>query len=199
MNAYEHFVAGDAVPLRPNRPLRMIGRFLLWLGRWKVAGQLPNVPKMVIVGAPHTSYWDALWTISVLYAVELDAHWMAKKEAFAGPWGGFLRRLGGLPVDRDSPKGLVEQIVDEFNRRDQLALVITPEGTRKQVDKWKTGFYRIAVGAGTPIVLGFLDFKTREIGVASTLYPSGDMEADIEQMKAFYRTITAKHPDLGVS
>jgi 1-acyl-sn-glycerol-3-phosphate acyltransferase len=195
MNDFDRFVAGDAIPLRINRPLRALGRFLFWLGRWKVAGQLPDVPKMVIIGVPHTSYWDALWTIATLYGTGLDARWMAKKEAFAGPWGGLFRWLGGFPVDRSSPKGLVEQVVDEFNRHDQLALVITPEGTRKRVDKWKTGFYRIALGAGAPIVLGYADYEKREIGVGPAIYPSGNLEEDMEKIRGFYRGIVAKHPD----
>ncbi len=188
-------VIPDSLPRRGNFLTRAIGRLMLRLGGWHLTGEFPDTPKFVVAGAPHTSNWDGVWAIAVFLATGLDFHWMAKKELFANPLGGFFRWLGGVPVDRQSPQGIVDQIVDEFRRRDAFLLVITPEGTRKRVERWKTGFYRIAQAADVPIVLGFADYPKRVLGVGPTIKPGGDMERDIAAMQAFYATITGRHPE----
>src|SRR5690606_509616 len=128
-----------------------------------------------------------------IFSMGLDFHWMAKKEAFVPPFGSILRWLGGIPVDRDAPRGLVQQVIDQFKARDQFVLVITPEGTRKKVARWKSGFYRIAVAADVPIVLGYADYPKRIIGFGPAIYPSGNLEADMEKILAFYAMITPRH------
>lgn len=172
-----------------------MGRLLFKIGGWQIEGRLPDVPKLVVAGGPHTSSWDAILAIAFLLATGLDFRWMAKKEAFAHPLGGFMRWLGGVPVDRQAPKDLVQQMIDEMNRNEKFVLVITPEGTRKKVERWKTGFYRIALGAGVPIAIAYADFPRRVIGIGPVIQPSGDVDGQIAEMRAFLRTITPRHPE----
>lgn len=194
-NPFEQSIGGDAVPRRGNWLTRTFAATILRLAGWQPAGQWPNLPKFLIVGAPHTSNWDGIIAVLYLLASGFDIHWMAKREVFRQPFRGVLRWLGGIPVDRQAPRGIVEQIVDRYNTLDQFIVVITPEGTRKRVEKWKTGFYRIALGANVPIVLGYADYAQRTIGAGPILIPSGDLESDLAQIQAFYRTIIPRHPE----
>lgn len=194
-NTFLSWISGDAIPRRGNWFSRGLAGALLSLAGWKAVGQLPNLPKFLIVGAPHTSNLDGILAVFVLVAAGLDVHWMAKKEVFGNVFGGFLRWLGGIPVDRQAPQGIVEQVVDRFNSRQKFAVVITPEGTRKRVEKWKTGFYRIALAAGVPVVLAYADYPKKEVGIGPVLYPSGDLDKDMAEIRAFFRTITPRHPD----
>lgn len=151
---------------------------------------------MVIVGAPHTSNWEGVLAVLYLFATGLDFKWMVKDDVFV-PWAApFLRWLGAVPVDRKSPGGVVPQAVQEFQKREHFLLVIAPEGTRKKVERWKTGFYRIALGAGVPLVLAYADYAKREVGIGPVLYPSGDLEADLATILKFYAGITPRHPEL---
>lgn len=200
----------SSLPRRGNGLTRFLGRLLLKLlgrvsvkhagmlktkGGWHIEGYLPNIPKLVVVGAPHTSQWDGVLAIAIFLASGLDCRWMAKKEAFQHPLGGVMRWLGGIPVDREAPQDLVQQMIDEMNRHEKCVLVITPEGTRKKVERWKTGFYRIALATGTPIALGYLDYARQVVGIGLVFEPTGQMEGQIEEMQAFFRTITPRHPE----
>jgi 1-acyl-sn-glycerol-3-phosphate acyltransferase len=195
-NAFEKaWISGDSIPRRGNWFSRRLAGGILRLAGWKPAGQLPNLPKFLIVAAPHTSYWDGVLAVLVLAAAGFDLHWMVKKEALDNPFGGILRWLGAMPVDRQSPVGLVEQIVDRFSKQDKFLVVIAPEGTRKRVEKWKTGFHRIATGANLPIVLAYADYPKRIVGIGPSITPSADVDADVARMKEFFKTITPRHPD----
>lgn len=196
MNAFEKaWISGDAIPRRGNQFSRRLGGGLLRLAGWKPAGQLPNLSKFLIVAAPHTSYWDGLLAVLVLWAAGLDIHWLVKKEALDHPFGGILRWLGAIPVDRKAPIGFVEQIVARFAKQEKFIVVIAPEGTRRRVEKWKTGFHRIATGANVPMVLAYADYPKRIVGIGPTLIPTNDLEADIAKLMDFFKTITPLHPD----
>jgi 1-acyl-sn-glycerol-3-phosphate acyltransferase len=177
---------GPSVPRRGGRLRASIGRGLLRLLGWRLQGELPDLPKFVITAAPHSSNWDFLIGIAAVFALRLDVHFVGKAELFRGPLGPPMRWLGGLPVDRHRPEGFVEQIVARFRERDQLLLAMAPEGTRKPVERWKSGFYRIAMGAGVPIVAGYFDNAHKRVGFGPVLYPTGDLEADFGRLHEFY-------------
>ncbi len=194
-NPFEHLARGQALPRRGNWLTRSLARGLLRLAGWTAAGQLPNLPKFVIVGGPHTSNWDGVLAVLYLFATGLDFKWMVKSDIFVPIAAPILRWMGGVPVDRKSPVGIVEQAVEQFTSRPQFLLAITPEGTRRRVERWKTGFYRIALGAGVPIVLVYADFAKREVGIGPVVYPSGDLEGDLKTMIDFFATVTPRHPE----
>ena len=160
-------------------------------------GEIPNLPKFVIIGAPHTSNWDFPVAMSLVLALGLDAHWIGKHTLFRWPFGGLMRWFGGMPVVRSERGGVVAQVIDIFKGRERMVFGLSPEGTRKRVDQWKTGFYHIALGAGVPIVPGYFDYPRKVIGFGPPLMPSGDIEADISTLQAFYTpyTRTGKNPD----
>jgi 1-acyl-sn-glycerol-3-phosphate acyltransferase len=181
---------------RPKRLVRYwIGKtFLAALG-WEIEGQKPTEKKYVLIAAPHTSNWDLPLMLGIGYVLDVRVSWMGKHTLFEPPFGAFFKWLGGIPVDRRSRQDLVQQMVDIFAEREELALAVPPEGTRSRTKYWKSGFYYIAKGAKVPIALGFLDFKRRVGGFGPMVMPSDDMEADIEKIRAFYATITGKFPE----
>jgi 1-acyl-sn-glycerol-3-phosphate acyltransferase len=171
-----------------------LARTILRLFGWRIEGSLPAAPKYVIIAAPHTSNWDFPVTILVALALQLRIAFMMKDELFRPPFGWFFRALGGIPVNRRARSNLVEQMVARFHASERLALVVPPEGTRAKVRVWKTGFYYIALGAGVPILLGFLDFRRKVGGFGPLFHPTGDIEADMGVIRAFYSGITGKNP-----
>jgi 1-acyl-sn-glycerol-3-phosphate acyltransferase len=150
--------------------------------------------KYVLIGSPHTSNWDFPIALLLLRVLGIEGHWIAKHTVFRWPVGWLMRWLGGLPVDRTSSHNFVDQIVQLFEERERLVITIAPEGTRKRTAHWKTGFYYIALGAGIPIVLGYLDYPNKRGGLGPTIQPSGDLEADLDRMKEFYADKTGRHP-----
>ncbi len=185
---------GDAIPTRGNGLSRAFGRLLFRVSGWGLEGHVPNLPKLVIVVAPHTSNWDFFLGVATLFSVGFKVSWLGKHSIFRWPVRGILRWLGGIPVDRRKSAGLVEQAVGAFNQHEQFLLAVAPEGTRRKVDTWRTGFYRIAEGASVPITLAYFDYGRKRVGFGPTMQPCGDLEADLETMQAFYRTIVPKHP-----
>lgn len=168
-------------------------RFCLKLCGWKLEGKPPPVFKYVLVGAPHTSNWDFPLALSIAYVYRIDMYWMGKDSLFKGWRGPIMRWLGGIPIDRSSSNNAVSQMVEVFDASDRLVVTIPPEGTRSKVDKWKTGFYYIALGANVPIALGFLDHKRKAGGFLSTFYPTGDVEKDIAEIRSYYVGISGKY------
>ena len=150
--------------------------------------------KCVLIGAPHTSNWDFPIALLLMRVIGIEGHWIAKHTVFRWPAGWLMRRLGGLPVDRTASHDFVNQIVGLFEERDRLVITIAPEGTRKKTAHWKTGFYYIALGAGVPIVLGYLDYPSRRGGLGPTLQPCGDLEADLDRIRQFYSDKRGRHP-----
>ncbi|MFD2448683.1 lysophospholipid acyltransferase family protein [Vogesella fluminis] len=148
----------------------------------------------MLIGAPHTSNWDFPLTLMFCFAARARIYWMGKHTLFSGPLGPLMRWLGGVAVDRRQSNSLVEQMVAEFNRREALVLTVPPEGTRSRVTEWKSGFYYIALGAGVPIALAYLDYPSKCGGILAMYQPSGDVAADMPQIRAFYRDVTGRHP-----
>jgi 1-acyl-sn-glycerol-3-phosphate acyltransferase len=173
--------------------------FVIWfkIKGWKVGGTIPSeIKKCVVIAAPHTSNWDFVYSLATFRILGLPVNYLAKKELFKFPMTSLLRATGGIPVIRSKSQNLVETIVEKFNESEHLYLMIPAEGTRKRVEKWKSGFYYAAVGAKVPILMGYLDYKNREAGFGPVLYPSGDIDKDLNLIKDFYRTMTGKNHEL---
>lgn len=186
---------GPRVPRRGGRVSGGLGRLFLRLLGWRVDGVIPDLPKMVWIGAPHTTNWDGVLGLATLMALGVDASTMIKDSAFKGPLGWLLRGLGAIPINRASPKGVVEQSIDQFASRQQFILLLAPEGTRDGADDWKRGYYRIAEGAGVPVLPAAIDYPARRITFGPLLTPGGDYEADFVQLLDFYRRVgVARHP-----
>lgn len=189
----------DLPPSVPRRVYpgwaRVLGRWLLRAQGWRFVGGFPDCTRFVMIGAPHTSNWDAAVGFAAAAHIGIGFHVFAKRQAFVGPVGWVLRHFGGVPVDRSAPGGLVGDAVERLERGAPLAVAITPEGTRSAVARWKTGFHRIAVAAGVPIVVVALDWGRREIGVAGTLDPSGDLDADLGAIGALLDGVVGRHPE----
>jgi len=155
----------------------------------------PSVPrKCVIVGAHHTSGSDFFVTMLYLFASNLRFRWIAKDTAFRWPFGWLMRRLGGIPVVRSSRSNFVEQVVAMYNASDRLRIAISPEGTRSEAGYWKTGFYYIAQGAGVPIMLAYVDYPRKLVGIGPQVTPSGDIEVDMQVLARFYADKTPRYP-----
>jgi 1-acyl-sn-glycerol-3-phosphate acyltransferase len=172
---------------------RRICRLVLRTCGWSLLGDFPDIPRLVLIAAPHSSWWDGIWGLLMKVAIGADVNFMAKQELFHGPLGGLLRRLGGIAIDRSTTKGVVEQMIDQFAHRDMLWLGIAPEGTRKVVTRWKTGFWHIAHDAGVPVLPVYFHYPDKIIGVGSPLETSDDMEADLQRLRAFYTPFQGKH------
>lgn len=186
---------GPSVPRRGNRFFQWLGTVFLHLLGWRITGQFPDVPKAVIIGAPHTSNWDGVLAVAAVLALRLRIVLMGKHSLFKGPFAPLLRWLGLIPIDRSSAAGVVDQSVSRFREREQMFLGMAPEGTRHSAQEWKTGFYRIACDAGVPIVLAVLDYGKREIRLPLTFMPSGDLDADMDKILTCYRGIVPRRPE----
>jgi len=175
----------------------LIAQAWLWAFGWRAEGALPpEMRKVVFIAAPHTSNWDLPFMLAVAWRLRVPLGWMGKKSLFSPPFGTLMRLLGGVPVDRASPAGMVEQIAAEFDRCDALALAIPPEGTRAHAPHWKSGFYRIAVAAQVPIACGYLDYTRRAGGIGPIFRPSGDRDVDAKRLADFYGGVIGKYTEL---
>lgn len=190
---------GPRVPRRGGALRAALGRTMLRALGWRIGPGLPDLGKAVITAAPHSSNWDFFVGIALVFALRLDVRFIAKMELFRGPLGPLMRWLGGLPVNRKRPAGVVEQTVAMFAEREALLLAVAPEGTRRPVDRWKSGFYRIAVAGGVPIVPGYFDNRRKVVGFGAPLYPTGNTEADIAALRAFYAPIPRRDGRLTAS
>ncbi len=184
---------GDAIPRRRNRMLAALGRAMLDLMGWRVEGEFPDLPKLVVAVAPHTSNWDFLVGASTMFALELRVAFIGKHTLFVGPFGPILRWMGGIPVDRSRAHGVVEQSVAAFSAGPQRMLAIAPQGTRSAVPRFKTGFLHIARGAGVPVVLVALDYGARCLRIGPSLVPGADVEADRERIEAHFAGVRGKN------
>lgn len=185
---------GDRIP-QQRHPLRQrLALGLLRLLGWKLDIHLPNEPKMVVLAAPHTSNWDGLFALAAILAIGIRINWFAKHTLFRPPFRKLLQALGGIAIDRSAAGGVVRETHRAFASQAQLVLGLAPEGTRARAEKWKSGFYQIAMTAQVPIVCAYLDYARKVVGTGLVLQPSGDYAADLQQIQAFYRTITPRHP-----
>ncbi len=171
-----------------------LARGLLRLFGWELVDNLPPASKYLVIGAFHTSNWDFVLALVAMLGLGFRPRWIGKDSLFRPPFGWLMRLLGGIPVVRGARRNFVGQIVDIYNQSDELVIVIAPEGTRGKTDHWKTGFYYIALGAAIPVGLGFVDYPHKRVGVGDYLTPSGDLHADMERIRAFYRHVRGKYP-----
>jgi len=185
-------IVGENVPKRKNYFLPWIGKFIFAIFGWGLKNEFPNITKFVIIFGPHTSNWDFVFGIAAIFILGAKISWMGKQPFFRKPFGGILRWLGGIPIDRSSSHGVVDTMINQYKSRDEFILAIAPEGTRKKVERWKTGFYRIATGADVPILMACFDYKNKIISFGPLIYPSGNLNADIEDMQLFFENIRGK-------
>ncbi len=174
--------------------LRGLARLLLRIGGWTAVGEMPDVPKGVVIAAPHTSNWDGVWALIYKVAIGAEIHFFAKQSLFWFPLGTLLRSLGGIPLDRSRAGSAVQRAIDLFNQQERFYFGLAPEGTRKLMPGWKSGFYRIAVGAKVPVFMGFLDYQHKRVGIGDRIDLSGDPEADLAVFRDFYKDIEGQHP-----
>lgn len=173
---------------------RALGRGYLKLAGWHFEGAFPDVPKCVLIVAPHTSNWDFLVGLAVVFALDLRASWLGKHTLFRAPFQGFLRWLGGIPVDRRSSNGVVGACVASFAEAPALWLALSPEGTRKGARPWKSGFYLIASGAGVPIVPVGFDYPDHAIRFMAPFQPAGDLEQDLPRIQGLFSEVRGLRP-----
>ena len=172
-----------------------IARLYWRLSRWTVVSEpLPAHGAGILIGAPHTSNWDFVHMLAISAEAGISVKYLGKKALFTPPFGWLMRALGGIPVDRSAPQGLVEDLSARVRAGERFYLVITPEGTRSAGTYWKSGFYRIALDTGLPITLGFVDRTTMTAGLGPTFTPSGDVHADMDFIRAFYADKTGHDP-----
>ncbi len=165
---------------------RLFSKFCLSIWGWRVVGKFPDLKKYIIIVAPHTSNWDFLLAVFVRSATRLRSNFLGKSALFKAPHGWFFKALGGHAVDRSKSTKLVDKVVEIYNSKERFCIAVTPEGTRKKVQEWKTGFYFIAHGANIPIVMASLDYSRKIVEIAAPFYTTGDIEKDMPLIKAFY-------------
>ena len=179
---------------RAGRFVRALADLWLRFYGWKVDGTLPDDVKAVAIAYPHTTNWDLPFMLAVSYRLGVRPSWLGKRQLFRFPFGGLMRFLGGLPVDRGARTNLVAQVVERFDEVDRLFLVIPPSGTRKRAPHWKSGFYHIARGASVPILCTYLDYARKIGGIGLVLTPTGDVRADMDAIRGFYEGIEGLYP-----
>jgi len=189
-----------AAPLPANAPrsrgngvTRWVGRTVLRVGGWRMVGEWPDERKLVVIVAPHSSGWDGLWGLAAKVAMGIGIAFMGKQELFSGPLGWFLRKLGGFPVDRRSPAGIVDQVAQQLRDADRMWLVLAPEGTRKPVERWKSGFWKIAKKAQVPVFCAWFHYPDKVIGLGPSVELSDDMEADLVRIRALFKDHQGKN------
>ena len=164
---------------------------------WKVENSFPKEPKKyIIIAAPHTSWIDFPIAILARMSVGTMVHFIGKGSLFKFPFGYFFRALGGTPVDRTKSNKLVDAVINLFNSKEEFRLALSPEGTRKKVAHWKTGFYYIAKGAKVPVVMATLDFENKKLKISEPYYVTGDLEKDFEHFNLFYKNVKGRNPEL---
>lgn len=176
--------------------IKLIARLFLAISGWKAEGQRPLARRFVLIAAPHTSNWDLVYLLAFASIFDLKLSFVAKQEIFRWPFGGLMRRVGGIPVRRDRRQNLVQQLAEHLQAASDMALTIPAEGTRSYVPHWKSGFYHIAMGASVPVVCGFLDYERRRGGFGPELTLSGHPSDDMEPIRDFYSGVKARYPDL---
>jgi 1-acyl-sn-glycerol-3-phosphate acyltransferase len=186
---------GPNVARRGGAISKWIGIAALKILRWRVDGEIPDHSHYVAIVAPHTSNWDFVVGLAARYALRLDASWLGKHTLFRPPFGWLMRRWGGIAVDRTASHDVVSQTIAEFSSRPRVFLVITPEGTRKKVSRWRTGFWHIAKGAGVPILPIVFNWGAREIRIGAPFFPRSDVEQDIQQLQTHFANASGRRRD----
>lgn len=187
----------ESMPRRGNRVSKWLGRVLMRLCRWKIEGELYQSSKFIFVMGPHTSWWDFTTNFGVLLALGLNASWFIANKYTQGSIGKLLAIVGAVPVERGSRSDMVGQMVQQFDQ-ERFVLAIFPEGTRKPVDRWKTGFWHIAKRAQVPVQLVAVDYAKRATVFGPVIELSDNLESDVQIMRAYFKTVTAKHPEKAI-
>ena len=195
MSIHYHALLGDQVPQRGNAFSRFAGGLLLKLMGWRIVGQMPNVPKLVVIAAPHTSNLDGFVAVCALFSLNLRLSMLGKHTLFKGPLAPLMRWLGIVPVNRAAAGGMVAQSVAQFEQHDRFWLGIAPEGTRHNASEWKIGFHRIALAAQVPVLPVILDYGRKEIRLTETLMPSADAAADLAAVLRRYAGVQGRRSD----
>lgn len=176
-----------------SKVIAIPGKIIGWLNKkifnafgWRFEGEVPKEPKWLGLGVYHTSNWDLPIMLAAAVHYRIKAHWIGKHTLFKPPFGRLMQWMGGIAIRRDKSYNAVQQVVDEINKHEKLVLVIAPEGTRKFVDHWKTGFYYMALGAKIPLVLCYINYERKVIGLGEVFYPTGDIEADYAHIREYY-------------
>lgn len=172
-----------------------VARFLLWLGGWTAVGHVPDVHKAVLIAAPHTSNWDGFWALVYKTYIGIDIKWFVKDSIFWFPLSVLLRAFGGIPLNRKAARSAVNEAIAAFDSNEYFYFGLAPEGTRSKTAGWKSGFYRIAEGAGVPVVFGFLDYRNKRLGFGPVLTLTGDKQADMAICKSYYASIEGRCPE----
>ncbi len=177
-----------------SKLLHYLANTILRIVGWRVDGKLPDLPKFVLIGAPHTSNWDFVLFLGVIFHLQANVRFMGKAELFRGPFGRFFHWCGGIPVDRTKSQGLVEQMVQASKKSEKFILTIAPEGTRHKVSEWKMGFYHIAKNAGIPMVMAIVDGAKKTVRVGQVFHFTENMEEDIKTIKGFFTGMAGIDP-----
>ncbi len=172
---------------------RNLAKFFLRVTGWQVTGRMPEQRRVILIVGPHTSNWDFVYGLSAAMAMNVNIHWLGKHTLFKPPLTLLMNWLGGIPVDRSRPQGVAEQVADKIRRAGNMALIITPEGTRSKVAKWKTGFLRITAMSDSVMMVTAVDYAKKVIDLGEVLIPSDDAEADIQYIQSCFARATPKH------
>ncbi|MGI9203716.1 MAG: lysophospholipid acyltransferase family protein [Woeseiaceae bacterium] len=176
--------------------LGWVARKIFRVTGWTIVGEVPNISKAVFIAAPHTSNWDGLWLLIYKFAINVDVRFLAKDTLFWWPLGPLLRAMGAMPIDRRKAATIVPQLVDAFAKEEHLFLALAPEGTRKRMPYWKSGFYRIAEAANVPVVLAFINYEQRQMGIGPALPLGISIEETLEALREFYAPHVGRRPEL---
>lgn len=174
---------------------RVITNIFLWIKGWEIVGEIPRQKRCVVISIPHISNWDFLVMLGTVFYCRRNIYWLGKKSLFRFPFKWLLHRCGGIEVDRNTKNNLVQQTI-EMVRQYELMLTIAPEGTRYKVKKWKTGFYYIAHGSNSPIILCFIDYEKKQSGIIGVFMPTGDVDGDLAKIKEIYAKFFGRDPFL---
>lgn len=177
-----------------SRILRKIGRFGINISGWTIKGNVPDEERIVLIAAPHTSNWDFVLAMLVIFGLNIKLRWLGKHSIFKPGFKNFFEWLGGIPVYRDNPSTLIESIVDIVKKEKSIVIAMTPEGTRKKVKRWKTGFLRIAKQTQSKILLISIDATTKSIEIGKIFNPTGDNEEDLAFIQKYYSSFRGINP-----
>ena len=175
--------------------VRWLCGLYLTLSGWTVPREWPDLDKAVAIVAPHTSNWDGPILLATAGYLRVKPKWLAKASLVDSPFGGLLRWLGCIPVDRSAGGDVIRTVSEAFRTHDRMILGLAPEGTRSLTPEWKSGFYRMACAAGVPIILGVIDYRTRTVSLPAVIHPTGDYAADLVRIQSYYRDAVGKNPD----
>ena len=176
---------------------KWFANLLFKLYGWKLVGQVPaDIKKFVLIAAPHTSNMDFFLAMPTMWSLNVPGKYLIKREHTDAFYGSLIKAMGGIGVDRkNQSKDFVTELNDIFASYPEMVMLFTPEGTRKSVKKWKTGFYRVATAVNVPIVLAYADYALKEVHIGHVFHPTGDFVKDFEYMEDFFKNITAAHPN----